>query len=185
MIVLGKNSIQLSLWHAILIIIGTIGIILIIIELIALHLLKKHNDRIDRHEYNVNMLLAQKYDILLLIAKVFKKYNVKIPTEFEEELSPKMDESLKSLTITERLTVKSYLMKAAQTLLYFAEINDKVKNDSQFKILRDSLIEIDKNHRKAIASYNADVIGFNFWISYGALKPIVKLMGFKKRDIIS
>ena len=108
-----------------------------------------------------------------------------IPSEFQEELSPKMDESLKRLTLTERLTVKAYLMKASQTLLYFAESNEKVKNDKEYQILKKSLLEIDQNHRKALALYNADALGFNYWIKVWAFRPIVRLAKFSEKEIVS
>ena len=169
------------------IVISIISVLLfsfLLIEIIGYFSLKKLNDRIEKRNYNVNILLAQKYDILVLLAKVFKKYNMAIPSEFQEELSPKMDESLKRLTLTERLTVKAYLMKASQTLLYFAESNEKVKNDNEYQILKKSLLEIDQNHRKALALYNADALGFNYWIKVWAFRPIARLANFSEKEIV-
>lgn len=168
-----------------IIIVSVILILFIVIEVLGYILLKKHSERVEKRNYNMNVLLAQKYDILVLLAKVFKKYQVAIPNEFEDELSPKMDESLKRLTLTERLTVKAYLMKASQNLLYFAEANPKVKEDQEYKILKTSLLEIDKNHRKAIALYNADALGFNYWSHFWILRPITKIAHFEDKEIVS
>ena len=176
---------QLTVVHIILIVLGAVLFLFFLFELFALSLLTKHNERIEKRNHRMNMLLMQKYDILLLIAKIFKKYKLEIPSEFEEELSPKMDESLKKLTLTERLTVKAYLMKASQNLLYFAEANENVKNDTEFKILKKSLLEIDINHRKAIALYNADALGFNYWIHFPLFRPISFIMKFKDKEIVS
>lgn len=176
---------QLTIVHIVIIALGALLFLFFIFELIGLSLLTKHNDRVEKRNHNMNILLMQKYDILILIAKIFKKYNLEIPSEFEEELSPKMDESLKKLTLTERLTVKAYLMKASQTLLYFAESNENVKNDTEFKILKKSLLEIDVNYRKAIALYNADALGFNYWIHFPLLRPVSFIMRFKDKEIVS
>lgn len=166
-------------------ILGGLLFLFLIIELIAFFTLKKHEKRIEKRNYNVNILLAQKYDILVLLAKVFKRYKLAIPSEFQEELSPKMDESLKRLTLTERLTVKAYLLKAGQTLLYFAEANENVKNDPEYQILKKSLLDIDQNHRRALSLYNADALGFNYWISFWLFVPVAKLAGFHPKEIVS
>lgn len=176
---------NLLVLYIVIFIFGVLLFLFLLIEIIAYFSLKKLNERIEKRNYNVNILLAQKYDILVLLAKIFKKYNMTIPSEFQEELSPKMDESLKRLTLTERLTVKAYLMKASQTLLYFAESNEKVKNDKEYQILKKSLLEIDQNHRKALALYNADALGFNYWIKVWAFRPIARLANFSEKEIVS
>ncbi|MCH5171357.1 MAG: hypothetical protein J1F31_00785 [Erysipelotrichales bacterium] len=176
---------QLTIVQIILISLGALLFLFFIFEVVALSLLTKHNDRIEKRNHNVNILLAQKYDILILIARIFKKYNLEIPSEFEEELSPKMEDSLRNLTLTERLTVKAYLMKASQSLLYFAETNKNVKNDNEFKILKKSLLTIDVNYRKAISLYNADALGFNYWIHFPLFRPIAIVKRFKDKEILS
>ena len=185
MFLLEGTTNQLTIVHIILISLGALLFLLFIVELIALSHLTKHNDRVEKRNHNVNILLAQKYDILILIAKIFKKYNLEIPSEFEEELSPKMEDSLKKLTLTEILTVKAYLMKASQNLLYFAEANKNIKDDTEFMILRKSLLEIDVNYRKAIALYNADALGFNYWIHFPLFRPVSVIMRFKDKEILS
>ena len=171
--------------YVVLIIVGILFVLFVFFEIVAYVSLKKLNERTEKRNYNVNILLAQKYDILVLMAKVFKKYKLTIPSEFQEELSPKKDSSLKIITLTERLTVKPYLMKASQSLLYFAESNENVKNDAEYQILKKSLLEIDTNHRKALALYNADAVGFNYWIKVWILRPVVLLAGFKEKEIVS
>lgn len=182
---LEESQNNMSALYIVLIILGALVSLFFVVELIALGMLTKHNKRIEKRNHNVDVLLAQKYDILILLAKVFKKYKLQIPTEFEEELSPKMDETLKRLTLTERLTVKAYLMKASQNLLYFAELDERVKNDNEYKILKKSLLEIDKNHRKALALYNADALGFNYWIHNPLCRPVAFIMKFEDKEIVS
>lgn len=185
MIMFLENANDNNVMIIILIVIGILLFLLLFIEIIGYVILKKHNNRIEKRNYNVNVLLAQKYDVLVLLAKIFRKYNVVIPSEFQEELSPKMDESLKRLTLTERLTVKSYLMKAGQTLLYFAELNDNVKKDKEYQIIKKTLLEVDYNYRQAISLYNADALGFNYWISFWLFIPVSRIAGFKEKEIVS
>ena len=54
-----------------IIIVSVILILFIFIEVLGFVLLKKHSERVEKRNYNMNVLLAQKYDILVLLAKVF------------------------------------------------------------------------------------------------------------------
>ena len=74
---------NLLVLYIVISIFGVLLFLFLLIEIIAYFSLKKLNERIEKRNYNVNILLAQKYDILVLLAKIFKKYNMTIPSEFQ------------------------------------------------------------------------------------------------------
>lgn len=168
-----------------ILVISILVVLLLFFTLIACHSLKKFNLRIEKKMYAVNVLLAQKYDILLLLAKLFKKYKIKLPTEFEDELSPSMDENLKRLTLTERLTVRAYLMKTSQSIVYYAEQCEDIREDSEYLILKKTLVELDDSYRRASALYNADALGFNYWIHLWCLRPIAKMLHLEDKELLN
>lgn len=164
--------------------VGIFLLLVFILGLLSARALNKFEKRIDKRMHAINVILAQKYDLLILMAKIFKKYRVKLPTEFEEELSPSMDSNLKTLTLTERLTVKAYLMKTSQSIIYYAEQSEVIREDNDYLVLKRALVELDDNHRKVAALYNADAMGYNYWIHVWYLRPLSKLSKFKDKDLI-
>lgn len=167
-----------------LIVIASLLFLTIVFVSISTYKFKKFNKRIENKLHAVNVLLAQKYDILLLLAKLLKKNKIKIPSEFEEELSPSMNENLKKLTFTERLTVRSYLMKASQSVIYYAEQNQSICEDNEYLVLKKMLVELDDDYRKAVALYNADALGFNYWSHFFLFRLTAKILRLQDKEII-
>lgn len=175
-------------WQITLLVVGVLlGVVLamyLLSLIIAYFALKKFAMRIETRKRSIDVLLSQKYDVLVLVARIFKKNHVQMPSDFEDELSPNMEGNLKKLTLTERMTIRSFLMKTTQTILYYAAQNPSISEDNEFLVLKRSLLEIDENYRKAITLYNADAVGYNYWIGMKVAYPLRKLGHFEEKQVI-
>ena len=172
-------------WTITFIIIGSIAFLYFVSALIYIRLMKRFLKRIELQLNAVDVLLAQKYDVLRLVGKLFKKYKVALPTEFEDELAPHFDERLKEVTGTERTTIRSYLLKATQAVLYFGEQDKGLALSSEYANLKKPLTEVDKDYRKAVAIYNADVLGYNYWIGVFLWRWVAKAAKMKSKDVMA
>jgi len=172
-------------WIIALIVFGVITLLYFISVIGYLRLMKRFLKRIELQLNAVDVLLAQKYDVLRLVGKLFKKYKVALPSEFEDELAPHFDERLKEVTGTERTTIKSYLLKATQAVLYYGEQDKKLAANPEFANLKKPLMEVDKDYRKAVAIYNADVLGYNYWISVFLWRWVAKTAKMKSKDVMA
>ncbi len=168
-----------------LLILTILVVLLILIGFFASRSLTKFERQMSKKMHAINVLMAQKQDLLVIMAKLFKKYHVLLPKEFVDDLTPVLDENLKSLTFTERLTIKTYLMKTSQSIIYYAEQSQSIREDHEYQVLKRALVELDDNHRRLSAIYNADVLGFNYWIKVWYLRPVCRLMKFKEKELLS
>jgi hypothetical protein len=172
-------------WQIVLLVIGIIFVVYFLSSLVYLRIMRNFIKRINHRLDAIDVLLAQKYEVLRLVGKLFKKYKVVLPAEFEEELAPHFDERLKEVTGTERTTIRSYLLKATQAVLFFGEQNKKLAADSEYISLKKPLVEVDDDYRKAVANYNADVLGYNYWIRVLPWRWVAKLSHFHSKDVIA
>lgn len=172
-------------WIITSIVIGSMVFLYFISVFVYLHLMKRFLKRIESQLNAVDVLLAQKYDVLRLVGKLFKKFKVALPAEFEDELAPHFDERLKEVTGTERTTIRSYLLKATQAVLYYGEQDKRLAANSEFINLKKPLAEIDKDYRKAVAIYNADVLGYNYWINVFVWRWVSKAAKMKSKDVMA
>ena len=69
--------------------------------------------------------------------------------------------------------------------MYVARDNDKVTNDAEFELISGNVEEAEKLYRQHVVLYNADVLGYNFWISFFPTRFIYKILKFKTKDIIN
>ncbi len=172
-------------WQIFLLIVAIIAAVYLLSALAYFRIMKNFIRRINRRLDAIDVLLAQKYEVLRLVGKLFKKYKVSLPSEFEDDLAPHFDERLKEVTGTERTTIRSYLLKATQAVLFYGEQSKKLAADTEFIGLKKPLVEVDDDYRKAVANYNADVLGYNYWISVILWRWVARLARFHPKDVIA
>ena len=172
-------------WQIFLLIVAIIAAVYLLSALAYFRIMKNFIRRINRRLDAIDVLLAQKYEVLRLVGKLFKKYKVSLPSEFEDDLAPHFDERLKEVTGTERTTIRSYLLKATQAVLFYGEQSKKLAADTEFIGLKKPLVEADDDYRKAVANYNADVLGYNYWISVILWRWVARLARFHPKDVIA
>ena len=63
--------------------------------------------------------------------------------------------------------------------------NQWVLVDENIGIEKDRVIDLDRNLRAGIALYNADVIAYNYWLSIPGYRLAMRLIGYKKKKVIS
>ncbi len=172
-------------WQIFLLVLGIVVLLYLFSIVIYWRVMKNFIHRITRRLDAIDVLLAQKYEVLRLVGKLFKKYKVVLPSEFEEDLAPHFDERLKEVTGTERTTIRSYLLKATQAVLFYGEQSKKLSVDPEFIGLKKPLVEVDDDYRKAVANYNADVLGYNYWIHVFLWRWVARIARFRPKDVIA
>ena len=79
---------------------------------------------------------------------------------------------------------RELLTSISEYFLYVARDNDKVSNDPEFNEISMNIEELEKIYRQHVVLYNADVLGYNFWISFVPTAYIYKILKRKTKDII-
>lgn len=81
-------------------------------------------------------------------------------------------------------TVLDNLTYIKDEILYISRGSAKLQNDEEFKLARQNIATLENQYRASIATYNADVLGYNYWISFFPTRFIWKLMKFKPKAIL-
>lgn len=140
--------------------------------------LSKRKDAID-------VLTAQKYDLLRMIGKLFVRHNIDVPQEFILSKRPRFEDTLQNIKDTERTIVKSFLVQTAQALFYYGEQNQQLSVNPEYVSLKKSLAEVDELFRKQVAIYNAQVTNYNWWIQFILYRWISILFRHQLKELIS
>lgn len=133
----------------------------------------------------IDVLTAQKYDLLRMIGKLFVRFQIDVPQEFILSKRPRFEDTLQNIKDTERTIVKSFLVQTAQALFYYGEQNQNLSVNPEYVSLKKSLSEVDDNFRKQIAFYNASVTNYNFWVGFFIFKWMSVVFKHQKKDLIS
>ena len=116
---------------------------------------------------------------------LLNKHGVKLDKKKLEELSNFDLKAIEHQDGEEAKNARDLLTSISEYFLYVARDNEKVANDPEFFEISMNLEELEKIYRQHVIPYNADVLGYNFWISFFPTRYIYKILKRKTKDIIS
>lgn len=161
-----------------------IGIILIVYIILCVFIGLVVNTiakNIKQKEHAINVLTAQKYDLLVALGNYMEENDVHLPDEFKDALNINGYDELKTINTIQRLNIKTVLFNIVSTMFYIAESNG-LGNNQRYITLNHSILEIDEQHRKNITIYNSQVLAYNYWIQFFIFKPIAYIFRLKKKE---
>jgi|688.fasta_scaffold56772_6 hypothetical protein len=139
--------------------------------------------RITKRKHKVDILSAQKYDVLRMVGKLFLLHHIDIPQELILSKRPKFADTLQNIKTTERKIVASFLLRTAQALFYYGEQNKDLSANQEYIALKVTLSEVDQAFQQALMIYNADAMGFNYWRRFLWYRWLGSWMQLQQRDL--
>lgn len=173
----------MELWLIILLsVIGTYLLILVVNVIFVLSfysIMKKHNRA-------VQIILKTKYDSLKdLIKKMNEKWNI----EIDDETKHLLDEAGQLLNEKEFIKhcddIKKKLSYINSQLTALCEEDNKVIEDNDYILIKENVSQLDNVYRSNVIMYNADVLGFNYWVRFLPFRYLWLLFRIKLKDFIS
>ncbi len=165
-----------------------LGILLSVYLFVALFYalqMQKLFKQLTKRKDTIDVLTAQKYDLLRMIGKLFVRHKIDVPQEFILSQRPRFEDTLQNIKDTERTIVKSFLVQTSQALFYYGEQNEQLSVNTEYVSLKKSLAEVDEHFRQQVAIYNAGVTNYNFWGKLWLYRWVSRLTRHKSRDLIS
>lgn len=138
-----------------------------------------------RHEHDLFLTLTNKKDILDRLLDLLNRNGVKLDKKSIEPLEKFDLKTIEHQDGPEAKAAREQLTLISEYLLLTSRSDKKISESNEFIELNASIDEIEKVYRQHILQYNADVLGYNFWISFVPTAYIYKILKKKKKDIIS
>jgi hypothetical protein len=141
--------------------------------------------QLNKRKDAIDVLTAQKYDLLRMIGKLFVRHQIDVPQEFILSKRPRFEDTLQNIKDTERTIVKSFLVQTAQALFYYGEQNQALSVNPEYVSLKKSLAEVDELFRKQVAVYNAAATNYNWWQNFFLYRWIAIIFRHQPKELIS
>ena len=169
----------------ILFIVIIVSIIYLLLGLFFTVQLRNFFMQLSKRKDSIDVLTAQKYDLLRMIGKLFVRHNIDVPQEFILSKRPRFEDTLQNIKDTERTIVKSFLVQTAQALFYYGEQNQPLSVNPEYVSLKKSLAEVDELFRKQVAVYNAAVTNYNWWQNFFLYRWISIIFRHQTKELIT
>ena len=174
------KGLQITIY--VLIGIAVVWVLLLILDVIFvssfLTILKKH-----RHAMTV--ILNTKYENLKKVFNIMDQYGVEIDNKLLCNLNDINVSIFNDVDSKECEAVRGTLSYLKDEIMFIANQHEELNQEKDFLFAKNNVLEADVIYRSNVAMYNADILGYNYWISFFPCKFIFKLLKFKKKEIIS
>ena len=140
---------------------------------------------LSHHGRDLFLVLTNKKDNLDKLAMLINKHNIKVDKKQADALANFDLKVIETQDGEDAKKARELLTSISEYFMYVARDNDKVMNDSEFELISGNVEESEKLYRQHVVLYNADVLGYNFWISFFPTRFIYKILKLKPKDIIN
>ena len=130
------------------------------------------------------VFLNMKYDNIKKLMDVMKTNGVQIDNSLICQIQDIHREDFDDIEGKGCKKSQEILTYIKDELLYIARGLKDLHKHSEFKTAVENVSSLENQYRNTIASYNADVLGYNYWISFWPSKWIWKLFKFQKKSLI-
>lgn len=164
------------------IVIGAIYLLFVIIDAIFV---VSFSSILSRHDHDLCLILTNKKDNLDNLAALITKRGIKLDKKMVESLANFDLKTIEHQEGEEAKKARELLTSISEYLLSVARDDAKISQDPEFDLISANVDELEKVYRQHIVLYNADVLGYNFWIKFTPTCYIYIILKRKPKDIIS
>ena len=138
-----------------------------------------------RHKKALPVILITKHDNLKNVINILNQSGVDLDNRYIALLNDINENDFVEPGSAQFEKSKNTLSYLKDELFFIADQHPELNGDSEFKEAKQNIIESDTLYRNTVMMYNADVLGYNYWIRFLPCRFIFKLFRVKKKQIIS
>ena len=161
-----------------------ISIIYLLIVIVDVTFVISFSSIMKQHAHDLTVILTNKRDNLAKLAEHMVSHGLKIDKKKVEAI---LNFDTKRLEIRDDEESKSAREELTSLSEYFLSIceqnNIKERKGECFKIV-ENIYELEKVYRHHLMMYNADVLGYNFWIEFFPTAFIYIILRLKRKENI-
>ena len=159
-------------------------IVFILLVIVDVSFVCSFSSIMKHHAHDLTVLLTTKRDNLVHLAELLAKSGVKLDKKKVESLNNFDLKRIEKQDGEDAKAAREELTSLNEYLLSICEENDIKNNDSEVQKVLANIMEVEKVYRHHLMMYNADVLGYNFWISFFPTRFIYIILKFKPKENI-
>ena len=130
------------------------------------------------------LFLNMKYDNVKKLMDLMRNNGVKIDPGMVAQINDIHREDFDDIEGKGCKNAQSVLTYIKEELLYIARGQKDLRKHQEFITAVENVSSLERQYRNTIATYNADVLGYNYWITFWPTKWIWKMFKLQKKTLI-
>lgn len=136
------------------------------------------------HNHDVTVTLTSKRDNLMKLSTLLSSSGVKLDKKNLDALNNFDLKRIENQDGEDAKAARDELTSLAEYFLSTSTTNEEQLNQEEYYSILTNINELDKVYRDHLMMYNADVLGYNFWINFFPTRFVFKIFRLKKKDTI-
>ena len=169
----------------ILIVIASIIAIWVLLLIVNLIFVGFFNSVFKKHKKAMTVILYSKLENMEKLFAILKQSGIKIDARLTKLLSEINVEDFQEPNMDQFEKSKNTLSYLKDEIMFIANQNPDLNSNPDFIQAKNNVLESDAIYRSNVVMYNADVLGYNYWIRFLPCRFIFKMFKVKKKQIIS
>jgi hypothetical protein len=133
---------------------------------------------------NLMIILAQKYDLCVFLAKQMIDLGVEIPESLKAELNISTNPAMGFKNTTERFLIARQIKRIYMDLKMIYDASESAYNDPKCQTIVGSIQETDALRGKEVVSFNNFGMAYNYWIMFPIFRPLSKMFHIYKVKLL-
>ena len=136
------------------------------------------------HAHDLTVILTNKRDNLAKLVEFLTASGIKLDKKKVENLQNFDSKRLEINDNEDSKAAREELTSLNDYFLSVYEQNNVKDDDGECQKTIDNIYELEKVYRQHLMMYNADVLGYNFWIAFFPTRFIYLVLRFKEKENI-
>ena len=161
-----------------------IAIVYVLILIVDISFVISFSSIMKHHAHDLTVILTNKRDNLIKLAELLSSKGSKLDKKKLEQLNNFDLKRIENHDGEDAKAARSELASLNEYLLSVSEQNEKINEDNDYLRIMENLNELENVYRHHLMMYNADVLGYNFWIAFFPTRFIYLILRLKKKENI-
>ena len=159
-------------------------IIYILILIVSISFVWSFASIMSHHSHDITVILTNKRDNFIKLANLLSNSGVKLEKKQVDSLHNFDLKRIEKQDGEDAKLAREELTSLGEYFILTATANESSLNSEEYFHISSNINELEKVYRQHLMMYNADVLGYNFWINFFPTRFIFKILRFKKKDNI-
>lgn len=138
-----------------------------------------------KHKKAMVVVLFTKLENLKKIFSVIRQSGVDIDLKLVEKLNSISEKDFEEPGSAQYINANNTLSYLKDEVMFVANEHSDLVSNYEFNQAKKNVVEADALYRNNVTMYNADVLGYNYWIRFLPCRFVFKIFRVKKKELIS
>ena len=160
------------------------AIVYLLIVIVDVSFVASFSSIMKHHAHDLTVILTNKRDNLIKLVGIFSAKGIKLDKKKVESLNNFDLKRIETHDGEDAKLAREELTSLNDYLLSVGDQNDINDDSGEYQRVIENIYELEKVYRHHLMMYNADVLGYNFWIAFFPTRFIYLILKFKSKQNI-